>query len=48
MRMEKLKNNLHEQFPNIRLVGSSYEGISIPDCVTQGKKAAIRNARKYF
>ena len=40
MRMESLRNNLLELSPNIRLVGSSYEGISVPDCVTQGKNAA--------
>ncbi|KGR79991.1 protoporphyrinogen oxidase [Ureibacillus manganicus] len=40
MRMENLRIDLQEQFPNIRLVGSSYEGISVPDCVTQGKNAA--------
>ncbi|HWL26257.1 MAG TPA: protoporphyrinogen oxidase [Ureibacillus sp.] len=47
-RMEKLKNNLHEQYPNIQLVGSSYEGISIPDCVSQGKKAAKEMLDRIF
>jgi oxygen-dependent protoporphyrinogen oxidase len=26
--------------PGIRLTGSAYEGVGIPDCVNQGKKAA--------
>ena len=36
----KNKNELYNEFPFIKLVGSSYEGISIPDCVEQGRNAA--------
>ena len=47
-RMEKLKSNLQELYPNLQLVGSSYEGISIPDCVAQGKKAAVEMLESIF
>lgn len=48
MRMDQVKNSLYEQFPNIRLVGSSYEGISIPDCVSQGKNVATEMLESMF
>ncbi|MEK4230649.1 protoporphyrinogen oxidase [Solibacillus sp. FSL H8-0538] len=35
-----LKERFSEQFPQVQLIGSSYEGISVPDCVAQGKNAA--------
>lgn len=39
-RTEEIKQQLYELFPKVKLVGSSYEGISVPDCVAQGKQAA--------
>ena len=39
-RLQFISDEFHEQFPNVFLVGSSYDGISIPSCVTQGKTAA--------
>jgi len=39
-RLKQLKNELNKVFPRVHLVGSSYEGISVPDCIYQGKKAA--------
>ncbi len=37
--------HVYEQFdkhlPGIRLAGASYEGIGLPDCIEQGKKAAF-------
>lgn len=39
-RLEKMKEILKKEFPYVKLAGSSYEGISVPDCVTQGKQAA--------
>lgn len=39
-RMEKVNEQLNEAFPQVKLVGNSYQGISIPDCVAQGKQAA--------
>ena len=39
-RMETMKEQFYQENPNVHLTGSSYEGISIPDCVTQGMKTA--------
>ena len=39
-RMTGMKEQFYNEFPNVRLAGSSYEGISIPDCVKQGKEIA--------
>lgn len=39
-RVQQMKQELHEKFPNVMLVGSSYEGISVPDCIEQGREAA--------
>ncbi|WP_179966062.1 MULTISPECIES: protoporphyrinogen oxidase [Lysinibacillus] len=47
-RMEEIKHQLYSEFPNINLVGSSYEGISIPDCIAQGKKAALEMLEEMF
>ncbi|RKJ67861.1 hypothetical protein D7X33_24725 [Butyricicoccus sp. 1XD8-22] len=47
-RMEKLKQSLTEEYPQIKLVGSSYDGISIPDCISQGKKAALEMIESIF
>lgn len=40
-RLHHLKQELNRQFPQIKLAGSSYEGISVPHCVVQGKNAAF-------
>ena len=39
-RLQQMKHELNAKFPNVMLVGSSYEGISIPDCIEQGREAA--------
>lgn len=39
-RMQTMREHLYKEFPYVKLVGSSYEGISVPDCVSQGKQAA--------
>ena len=39
-RMETMKEQFYQENPNVHLTGSSYEGISIPDCVTQGMETA--------
>ena len=39
-RMATMKEQFYKEFPNVILAGSSYEGISIPDCVAQGKEAS--------
>lgn len=36
-RVAKAKKEIKEQFPMIKLAGSSYEGLGLPDCVDQGK-----------
>lgn len=40
-RVKAIKEELHTHFPNVRMAGSSYEGISIPECVEQGRLVAI-------
>lgn len=47
-RMEKLKQSLTKEYPQIKLVGSSYDGIGIPDCISQGKKAALEMIESIF
>ncbi|WP_199677390.1 protoporphyrinogen oxidase [Lysinibacillus yapensis] len=47
-RMDLLREQLYPDFPNVKLVGSSYEGISVPDCVSQGKKAAEEMLKEIF
>ena len=39
-RVQQMKQELNDKFPNVLLVGSSYEGISVPDCIEQGREAA--------
>ncbi len=39
-RLQQLKDELSDAFPHVYLVGSSYEGISMPDCIKQGHKIA--------
>lgn len=39
-RLAQLKSELYKDFPNVRLIGSSYEGISVPDCIAQGRAVA--------
>jgi len=38
-RVEQMKENLIEDMPGVFMTGSSFEGIGIPDCIDQGKKA---------
>ncbi|SOC16878.1 oxygen-dependent protoporphyrinogen oxidase [Ureibacillus xyleni] len=47
-RIEHIKEQLYTDFPNVKLVGSSYDGISVPDCVSQGKKAAQELLKEMF
>lgn len=39
-RMSTMKDQFYKEFPQVLLVGSSYAGISVPDCIAQGKVAA--------
>ena len=47
-RLAELKQQFEEQFPQVQLIGSSYEGISVPDCVAQGKEAAKQVVEQLF
>lgn len=40
LRMSTMKEQFYQEVPNVLLTGSSYEGISIPDCVLQGRHTA--------
>lgn len=39
-RLKYMKTEIQQVFPSVHLAGSSYEGISVPRCVGQGKRAA--------
>lgn len=39
-RVKKAKDTLQQLYPTIRLAGNSYNGISIPKCIKQGKRSA--------
>lgn len=47
-RIEKIEQIFMKEHPNVKLVGSSYHGISVPDCVSQGKKAAFEMISSLF
>lgn len=47
-RLDKMRNIIREEFPQVKLAGSSYKGISVPDCVTQGKRAAQELVQEMF
>jgi len=47
-RVEVIRQKLYSEFPNVKLVGSSYEGISVPDCVTQGKQVVEELLKEMF
>ncbi|WP_318506184.1 protoporphyrinogen oxidase [Bacillus sp. T3] len=38
-RMEQVKAALNEELPGVYLAGGSFEGVGIPDCITQGINA---------
>ncbi|MEG0260056.1 MAG: protoporphyrinogen oxidase [Lysinibacillus sp.] len=44
----RVKQELFEQFPTVKLAGSSFEGISIPECVSQGQKVACELLSELF
>ena len=47
-RMTYLQEQFQTEYPQVQLIGSSYEGISVPDCVAQGKQAAKRTIAQLF
>lgn len=38
-KIESVRTGLSNQYPGVKLVGASYNGIGLPDCIDQGKKA---------
>lgn len=38
-KLESVRAGLAIQYPGVKLVGASYNGIGLPDCIDQGKKA---------
>jgi protoporphyrinogen/coproporphyrinogen III oxidase len=47
-RLEIIKEKFQKEYPNVMLTGSSYSGISMPDCVAQGKRAAFESIESLF
>ena len=47
-RMNSMRQLLQEERLNVKLVGSSYEGISVPDCVIQGKQVTDEILQEMF
>lgn len=41
-RMAKVKSSLAAELPGVYLAGSSFEGVGIPDCISQGKGAVSK------
>lgn len=37
-----VRSEMKEQLPGVYIAGSSFEGVGIPDCIAQGKEAAMR------
>ncbi|MGE7622677.1 protoporphyrinogen oxidase [Viridibacillus sp. NPDC096237] len=47
-RVELAKQDLNEHFPTVKLVGSSYEGTSLPNCVDNARSAVDELLIKLF
>lgn len=46
-RLETIRKHVAEELPGVFLAGSSYEGIGVPDCITQGE-AAVQHVLDYL
>ena len=46
-RIARVEQKLQRVFPDVHLVGSSFKGISIPECVAQGQQIASKLLAKY-
>lgn len=46
-RMEAIKKQVAEELPGVFLAGASYEGIGVPDCISQGE-AAVQEVLDYL
>ncbi|MFJ7738620.1 protoporphyrinogen oxidase [Lysinibacillus sp. NPDC097287] len=47
-KIARVKQELQEHFPTVKLSGSSFEGISIPECVKQGQTVANELLNEIF
>lgn len=45
-RLQEMRQAIQHVFPMAYIVGSSYEGISLPSCIAQGKQAAEQMLKK--
>lgn len=41
----QVRNQLNSELPGVQIIGSSYDGAGIPDCIANGKKAAVEALR---
>lgn len=39
--LTEIKRKLAQELPNVHLVGASYDGVGLPDCIRQGKHIAL-------
>ena len=46
--VNRLQQELQQEFPTLLLAGSSYKGISMPNCVKQGREAAEQLYNHFF
>lgn len=44
--LHEVNKKLAQDLPNVLLVGASYDGVGLPDCVRQGKQAALTLLKK--
>ncbi len=47
-RIEAARAEIQSEFPLVKLVGASYDGVGLPDCVDQGKAAVQEIIEKLF
>jgi oxygen-dependent protoporphyrinogen oxidase len=47
-RIAKAKQEVHDQFPMVKMAGSSLEGLGLPDCIDQGKVAVSEILKDLF
>jgi oxygen-dependent protoporphyrinogen oxidase len=41
-RVDQIEQILSREFPHLHIAGSSYNGVSVVDCISSGKKAALK------
>ena len=47
-RIEAARAEIQSEFPLVKLVGASYDGVGLPDCVDQGKAAVQEIIEELF